>query len=146
MNEFTVASYVFLDDLLKAAEHREDPQRLISDAIVITCLLVAGRYFGGNIEKARIYMKGHHCARMLGKSQLNRRMHRIKGLIQDIFAFLASVFQENNDRKQESVYSKRWTPGSSPGGDDGMRGSVAAKPRRTVACARAGRPAARSLR
>lgn len=105
MNEFTVASYVFLDDLLKAAEHREDPQRLINDAIVITCLLVAGQYFGGNIEKARIYMKGHHCSQMLSKSQLNRRMHKIKGLIQDIFAFMASVFQENNPRKHYLVDS-----------------------------------------
>lgn len=105
MNEFTIASYIFLDDLLKAAEHREDPQRLVGDAIVITSLLVAGQYFGGNIEKARLYMKGHHCAQMLSKSQLNRRMHKIKGLIQDTFAFMASVFRENNSRKHFLVDS-----------------------------------------
>jgi hypothetical protein len=98
MNQFTVAIYVILDDILKAVEHHEDAQRRINDAMVITTLMVACQYFGGNIEKARLYMSTHHCKEMLSKSQFNRRMHRNKELIESVFGFFASIFKQENAR------------------------------------------------
>ena len=105
MNQFTVAIYVILDDILKAAKHYEDPQRRINDAMVITTLMIACQYFGGNIEKARLYMCCHHCREMLSKSQFNRRMHRIKGLIEEVFGFFAEIFKQENTRKNYLIDS-----------------------------------------
>lgn len=99
MNFFTVAIYVILDDILKAVEHKEDPQRRVNDALVMTTLLVSCRYFGGNIEKARLYMLSHHCPQMLSKSQFNRRMHHIQSLVEEVFRLFATVFVQNNSSK-----------------------------------------------
>lgn len=99
MNFFTVAIYVLLDDIFKAVGHPEDAQRRVNDALLITTLMVACRYFGGNIEKARLYMLDEHCPHMLSKSQFNRRMHRNQDLLQQVFEFFATVFIENNPKK-----------------------------------------------
>jgi len=99
MNFFTVAIYVILDDIFKAVNHQEDPQRKVNDALVLTTLLVSCRYFGGNIEKARLYMLSHHCPQMLSKSQFNRRMHRNQDLLEQVFALFATVFMEDNPKK-----------------------------------------------
>ena len=96
MNRFTIAIYVILDDILKSVNHFEDPQRRVNDAMVITTLMVACQYFGGNIEKARLYMKSHHCKEMLSKSQFNRRMHRNRDLIESIFGLFAYIFKQDN--------------------------------------------------
>jgi len=99
MNYFTVAIYVLLDDIFKAVGHREDSQRRVNDALVLTTLLLACRYFGGNIEKARLYMLSHHCRAMLSKSQFNRRMHRNQALVEEVFGFFASVFVHQSSNK-----------------------------------------------
>jgi len=99
MNFFTVAIYVILDDILKAVEHKEDPQRKVNDAMVLTTLLIACRYFGGNIEKARLYMQSHHCPQMLSKSQFNRRMHRNQSLVEEVFHLFATMFVQHNSTK-----------------------------------------------
>lgn len=99
MNFFTVAIYVILDDILKAVGHQEDVQRKVNDALVLTTVLVACRYFGGNIEKARLYMQDHHCKEMLSKSQFNRRMHRNQYLLEQVFELFAAVFVQGNTTK-----------------------------------------------
>lgn len=99
MNFFTVAIYVILDDILKAIDHKEDPQRKVNDALIFTTLLVACRYFGGNIEKARLYMLSHHCKEMLSKSQFNRRMHRNQVLLEQIFHLFATIFVQESPTK-----------------------------------------------
>lgn len=99
MKYFTVAMYVTFSDILQGMHHKEDPQRRINDATIMTTLVVACRYFGGNIEKALCYMRSHHCRGMLSKSQFNRRMHRIKDLIVEVFETIATVFKQENERQ-----------------------------------------------
>lgn len=99
MNFFTVAIYVLLDDIFKAVGHQEDPQRKVNDALILTTLLLSCRYFGGNLEKGRLYMLSHHCPQMLSKSQFIRRVHRNQDLLQAVFEFFASVFVEHNPSK-----------------------------------------------
>ncbi len=96
MNHFTTAIYVLIDDILKAVGHKEDQQRVVYDSMILTTMLVSCRYFGGNMEKGRIYMKEHFCPEMLSKSQFNRRMHGISDLTQEIFAFFAEIFKAEN--------------------------------------------------
>lgn len=98
MNYFTVAIYVLIDDILKAANHREDKQRVVNDAMILTTMLVSCRYFGGNIEKGRTYMRDYHCPEMLSKSQFNRRMHNISDLTQEVFGFFAEIFKAENTK------------------------------------------------
>jgi hypothetical protein len=99
MKYFTVAIYITFSDVLAGMNHKEDPQRRIDDAMIMTTLVVASRYFGGNIEKALCYLRSHHCSCMLSKSQFNRRMHRIKDLIEEVFALMSSAFKQDNDRQ-----------------------------------------------
>lgn len=99
MKYFTVAIYITFSDVLAGMNHKEDPQRRIDDATIMTTLVVACRYFGGNIEKALCYMRSHHCSGMLSKSQYNRRMHRIKDLIEEVFELMATVFKQENARQ-----------------------------------------------
>jgi hypothetical protein len=51
--------YGIVDDILKAMNHQEDSQRLVSDAEIITTAIVAALEFGGNFEQAkrRLYPK-----------------------------------------------------------------------------------------
>jgi hypothetical protein len=60
-----VAVYTICDDLLISIGHQEHPQAKMSDAEVMTTVLVAARYFG-----------------MLGHSRFNRRLHRIPQFFQ----------------------------------------------------------------
>jgi hypothetical protein len=99
MKYFTVAMYVTFSDILKGMVHKEDSQRRINDATIITTLVVACRYFGGNIDKALCYLKSHHCRGMLSKSQFNRRMHRIKDLIIEVFDIVSFAFKQENERQ-----------------------------------------------
>jgi Transposase DDE domain len=99
MKYFTVAMYVTFSDILQGMHHKEDSQRRINDATIMTTLVIACRYFGGNIDKALSYMKSDHCHGMLSKSQFNRRMHRIKDLIIEVFGIISSVFKQENERQ-----------------------------------------------
>ena len=56
MDSQIVAVYCLYDDMLKALHHKEDPQRQVNDAEVMTTAIVAALYFGGNMEKARDHM------------------------------------------------------------------------------------------
>jgi len=47
-----IAIYVFIDDLLKDIEHNEPTNRNMSDAEVITTVLVSAIYFSGHHEKS----------------------------------------------------------------------------------------------
>ena len=50
----------------------------MTDAEVMTVVIVASRFFYGNIERAREMLKENgYISRMLSKSRLNRRMHLI---------------------------------------------------------------------
>ncbi len=60
MKDFTVAIYCFIDDLLKKTQNIFiDSRRKISDAQVITTVIISAKYFYGNQHSACIYMRDH---------------------------------------------------------------------------------------
>ncbi len=70
--------YCVADDLFKSMHLIEDERILMNNAEVATVSLVAAFLFGGNWEKARIFLKEHkYIPNMLSKSRLCRRLHGI---------------------------------------------------------------------
>src|SRR5512147_2845058 len=55
-----VAIYCLCDDLLKALHHREDRQRRMSDAEVMTTASVAALHFAANLERALAWLTMTH--------------------------------------------------------------------------------------
>lgn len=93
----TIAIYCFIDDLLKAMQHKEDCRTQLTDAEVITTALIAMLYFGGNFEKSRQYLKSFgFCPKMLSRSRFSRRLNRLTDLIQLIFHQLGQTLKELN--------------------------------------------------
>lgn len=70
--------FVLCDDLLKSLGHRDDPQRRMSTAEVMTTALVATLYFGSNHEKSRACLKAFGLIPdMLSKSRFCRCLQAI---------------------------------------------------------------------
>lgn len=70
--------YCAADDLFKSMYVKEDKQIHMNNAEVVTVALTASLFFGGNWEKARIFLKEHgYIPHMLSKSRLCRRLHAI---------------------------------------------------------------------
>jgi hypothetical protein len=102
MDTQIVVVYCFCDDVLKGLHHYEDPQRSMSDAEVLTTSIVAALYFGGNLERSRVFLQEHgYIPKMLKKSRFNRRVHKISDLFLAIFNLLGEVWKQLNS---ESVY------------------------------------------
>jgi hypothetical protein len=97
MCDCTLAIYCFIDDLLKSFEHKQDRRVEVTDAEVITIALVAMLYFGGNFEKSRLVLKELGLVRrMLSRSRLNRRLHRLAELTELIFHRFGSILKDLN--------------------------------------------------
>ena len=81
MSDRTVAIYCFIDDLLKAMQHREDVRYEFSDSEIVTTAIVAMLFFGGNFERARrFWHSSGMMPRMLSRSRLSRRLSRLSDL------------------------------------------------------------------
>jgi hypothetical protein len=79
MEDTITTIYCLCDDFLKAINHRDDPQVLLTTAEVMTIPLVAATFFGGNVEKARRFLKEYgYMPTIISKSHLNRRIHAIE--------------------------------------------------------------------
>lgn len=97
MNDKIIAIYTITDDILIELGHHEDSQRKVSDAEVITIAVVAMRYFHGNFEKARIFLKEFgYVPNMISKSRFCRRLRGIRGLLSEIFCFLSEIWKKIN--------------------------------------------------
>jgi len=98
--------YCLCDDFLKAMRYRDDPQVRFSAAEVMTVPLVAATFFGGNIDKTRLFLAEYgYMPRMISKSRLNRRLHAIDHeLWQGLFALLAEVFK-NDQHDSDRTYA-----------------------------------------
>lgn len=102
MDEQIVAIYCLCDDILKALDHYEDPQRQMSDAEVMTTAVVAALHFHGHWERARNWLgTSGYIPAMLGKSRFNRRLHAIRELFLTVFQVLGEFFKQLNT---QSVY------------------------------------------
>ena len=95
MIDHTVALYCLVDDLLKAVGHRDDARRRMSDAEVVTAALCAAFNFGGNIERSRRFLReAGLMPRMLSRSRLNRRLHKVADLVLSLFHQLGAALKE----------------------------------------------------
>ena len=93
----TIAIYVFFDDILKSMDYKEPINRKTTDAEIATVILIAARYFGGNIETAISFVRQTDLfPSMLGKSRFNRRMHKIGELLAELFFYLGEAIKELN--------------------------------------------------
>ena len=95
MIDHTVALYCIVDDLLKAVGHTDDARCELTDAEVVTTALVAAFNFGGNVERSRAFLQETGLMpRMLSRSRLNRRLHRVATLVNSLFHQLGLVLKE----------------------------------------------------
>lgn len=101
MDTTLIVIYCLIDDMLQASNHREAPQRRLSDAEVMTTALCAARFFHGNLATARLFLHEHgYIPRMLSKSQFNRRLHRTARLFERLFQGLSSFFKEQETQAE----------------------------------------------
>ena len=95
MIDHTTALYCIVDDLLKAVGHKDDCRRELTDSEVVTAALVAAFNFGGNIERSRSFLQEMGLMpRMLSRSRLNRRLHRVADLLHTLFHQLGAALKE----------------------------------------------------
>ena len=86
--------YCLSDDLLHALGHREDTQRRMSDAEVMTTALAATRFFRGNFAAARRFLQSYgYIPRMLSRGAFSQRMHRLTEHFRLLFQVLAESFK-----------------------------------------------------
>jgi hypothetical protein len=102
MQDFTIAIYCFIDDLLQTIDKKRlDSRRKLSDAQVITTAIIAARYFQGNQANACAYMKDFFGFEIPDKSNFNKNLHLLSDLICKLFYQLSSIFKALN---LETVY------------------------------------------
>ncbi len=100
--------YCLLDDFLKAINRRpDDPQVRLSTAEVMPVPLVASTFFGGNIDKTRLFLHEYgYMNKMISKGRFNHRIHEIDpALWQGLFSLLAEFFKRNNSERTYAVDS-----------------------------------------
>ncbi len=97
MCQSTFAIYCFLDDLLKAMNHKFDQREQINDAQVITTALIAMLYFGGNYQKSLTSIQESGIfSQTLSRSRFSRRLNRITDLLHLLFNELGNTLKELN--------------------------------------------------
>lgn len=106
MCDHTLAIYGFVDDLLKALDHREDSRQRFSDAEVITTAVCAMLWFGGNFATSRRFLQSSGMMKvMLSRSRFSRRLARLDELVMQLFHQLGQVLKELNIESRYSLDS-----------------------------------------
>jgi len=98
MHEQIITLYCLCADFLAVYGHHEDPQARMTDAEVMTTVLVAATFFVGNQELSRRFLQEHgYMPTMLSKSRLNRRLHALPDTLwQALWQVLAEIAKHNN--------------------------------------------------
>ena len=97
MKDFTIAIYCFVDDLLLKIDGKQlDKRRKLTNAQLITTVILSAKYFYGNQTSACSYLKSHHGFDIPNKSNFNRILHSLSDLIADIFFYLGMIFKDLN--------------------------------------------------
>ena len=94
--------YVLCCELLSALNIRKDIQTKMNNAEVMTVVLTAARFFGGNFRTAARFLEEHgYIPDMLSESRLNRRMHALDADIREtLFLIVSEVFKNRNTGKE----------------------------------------------
>ena len=96
MEDFTIAIYCFLDDYLKKSYPKEDKKRKLNHAEVLSTAILSARYYGGNMVKARGYMRSVCGCNFPHKSNFNRHLHRLSEVLSSIFFALGQSLKQMN--------------------------------------------------
>ena len=97
MPEKIITLYCFFDELLKALDHRDDPQAKLTTAEIMTIAAVAAEFFTGNQQKALDLLIGHGYIPPFSKSRFNRRLHALPESLWQFALFgLAQMHQKAN--------------------------------------------------
>ena len=107
METESIAIYCWTCLILDSLGMKEDKRRLMTDAELVCTLIVASRFFYGNIDKARCFLNEHgYIPNMLSSSRFNRRMHSF-GVerLQDVQAIIGTIFKEANSTGEYAVDS-----------------------------------------
>lgn len=101
-----IALYCLTDDLLRSIQHRDDSQRQMSDAEVITTAITAMRSFGGNYAEAMRWLgKPELIPKMLSRGRFSRRLHRLADLLAFCFDSLGQLWQHLNTTSEYAIDS-----------------------------------------
>jgi hypothetical protein len=99
-----ITIYCFFEELLKALNHRDDPQARLSTAEVMTIAAVAAEFFTGNQQAALDFLSSHGYIAPFSKSRFNRRLHRLpEALWQLALLVLAQIHQKSNPKRVHIV-------------------------------------------
>lgn len=97
MIDNAVAIYCFLDDYLKAINHKEDEQCRMNDAAVILIGILSCFYFNGHYENTLKYACEQKLfSYVLSTSRFNRRIHALTQTMEDIFKSIGNTLKQFN--------------------------------------------------
>ena len=105
MEDFTIAIYCFLHGFLKLAHPKEDVNRKMNNAEILTTAIVSASYFGGNFVKGRHYMQHCHGCNMPDKSNFNRQLHKLSDLLGNMFCCLGQILKQLNISSEHIIGS-----------------------------------------
>ncbi len=98
MDDQVIATYCFTDDFLRSLGHREPPERIVSDAEILTVALVAARTYKGNFEAAWRFLLGHgYMTRRLSRGRFGRRLNEALPLAEYLFDTLGELWKQTGD-------------------------------------------------
>ncbi|MCI5158309.1 MAG: IS982 family transposase, partial [Candidatus Electrothrix sp. AUS1_2] len=94
--------YVLCCELLSALNICEAPQTKMNNAEVMTVVLTAARFFGGNFRTSAQFPEEHgYIPDMLSESRLNRRIHALDADIwETLFLVISEAFKNRNTGKE----------------------------------------------
>jgi hypothetical protein len=107
MQEQIITIYCVCADFLQAYGYQDDPQTQMTTAEVMTVALVAATFFVGNQELSRRFLGEHgYIPKMLTKSRLNRRLHRLPDTLwQALWQIVSAIAQQTNPTQEYVVDS-----------------------------------------
>src|SRR5690606_38346942 len=89
-----ISIFCLIDDILKGIDHKEDIRRQVSDSEIILTAIVSATSFYGNHYSSIQFMKQYgFTPNMLDKSRLNRRLHKVRELLYELFEMISSYFR-----------------------------------------------------
>ena len=102
MNDFTIAIYCFVDDLLLKIDDKSlDKRRKLTNYQIITTVLIFSKYFCGNQVSACAYLESHHGFAIPDNSnrmanRFNRILHSLTDSLADLFIAVSVIFKNLN--------------------------------------------------
>lgn len=102
-----IAIYCWCELLLNQLNVKDDLRAEMTNAEILTTAIVAVRFFSGNFQNARKFLKGHrYIPKMLSKSRFNRRLHALgPELIGDMQKLIGEIFKSINPTQEYAVDS-----------------------------------------